>query len=74
MAKNTPIENGDIIVYEIEGENIPIVHRVVTTQFDEDGQLNILTKGDNNPVNDRGLYRQKMLYLKDHMVVGKVLG
>ena len=74
LAKNTPIENGDIIVYEIEGENIPIVHRVMTTQFDEQGQLNILTKGDNNPVNDRGLYRQKMLYLKDHMVVGKVLG
>ena len=30
LAKNTPIENGDIIVYEIDGENIPIVHRVVT--------------------------------------------
>ena len=50
------------------------MHRVVTTQWDENGLLNILTKGDNNPVNDRGLYRQKMLYLKDHMVVGKVLG
>lgn len=74
LAKNTPIKNGDMIVYELEGENIPIVHRVMTTQIDENGELNILTKGDNNPVNDRGLYRQKMLYLKDRMVVGKVQG
>ena len=74
LAKNTPIENGDIIVYELEGENIPIVHRVVTTQTDSKGQLQILTKGDNNPVNDRGLYRQKALYIQDHMVVGKVPG
>ena len=28
LHKTTPIENGDIIVYQIEGENIPIVHRV----------------------------------------------
>ena len=74
LAKNTPVENGDIIVYEIEGENIPIVHRVITTQIDKDGELNILTKGDNNPVNDRGLYKRDMLYLKDRMVVGKVMG
>ena len=50
------------------------MHRVVTTQFDENGELNILTKGDNNPVNDRGLYKRGMLYLKDEMVVGKVMG
>ena len=74
LAKNTPVENGDIIVYEIEGENIPIVHRVITTQIDKDGELNILTKGDNNPVNDRGLYPRDVQYLKDRMVVGKVMG
>ena len=28
LHKNTPIANGDIIVYSIEGEGIPIVHRV----------------------------------------------
>jgi signal peptidase len=28
LHKVTPIENGDIIVYSLEGENIPIVHRV----------------------------------------------
>ena len=33
-----------------------------------------MTKGDNNPVDDRGLYKHKMLYLNDKQVVGKVLG
>ena len=37
LHKNTPIVNGDIIVYELEGENIPIVHRVVTTQVNDKG-------------------------------------
>ena len=37
LSYNTPIENGDIIVYEIEGENIPIVHRVTTKQTNVDG-------------------------------------
>ena len=40
----------------------------------ETGELQFLTKGDNNPVNDRGIYKQKMLYLTDEMIVGKVLG
>lgn len=30
LHKLTPIEVGDIIVYQLEGENIPIVHRVTT--------------------------------------------
>ena len=30
LHKTTPIAVGDIIVYTIEGEGIPIVHRVVT--------------------------------------------
>ena len=39
LAKNTPIVNGDIIVYELPGENIPIVHRVISQQRDADGVL-----------------------------------
>ena len=74
LSKNTPIVNGDIIVYELEGENIPIVHRVVTQQTDANGVKKLLTKGDNNPVDDRGLYKNKALYITEEMVVGKVLG
>ena len=32
LHKTTPIEVGDIIVYSIEGEGIPIVHRVTIVQ------------------------------------------
>ena len=31
LHKNTPIENGDIIVYTVPDEGIPIVHRVTVT-------------------------------------------
>ena len=30
LHKTTPVTNGDIIVYSIEGEGIPIVHRVIS--------------------------------------------
>jgi len=39
---------GDVIVYDIEGQSTPIVHRIV--EIDEDG--NIVTKGDHNPSYD----------------------
>ena len=74
LHKNTPIANGDIIVYSIEGEGIPIVHRVTTVQTNEKGEVRYLTKGDNNPVDDRGLYPRGQHYLKDKQVIGKVLG
>ena len=74
LHKNTPIVNGDIIVYELKGEGIPIVHRVITQQRDADGTLKLLTKGDNNPVDDRGLYKDRLLYITDDMVVGKCFG
>lgn len=74
LHKNTPIQNGDIIVYSLEGENIPIVHRVTIVQKDEKGELRYLTKGDNNPVDDRGLYTRGMYYLNDKQVIGKVAG
>ena len=34
----------------------------------------MLTKGDNNPVNDRSLYTNKQLYITNDMIVGKVHG
>jgi len=33
----------------------------------------ILTKGDNNPVDDRGLYPRNMLYLDPEHLLGKVI-
>ncbi|KAJ7161835.1 signal peptidase I [Mycena crocata] len=77
--------NGEITVYEVPGQAIPIVHRVVQTHTEtsndifrtgvppprEDDFQTFLTKGDNNEVDDVGLYRgPERLQGKD--VVGKV--
>ena len=57
-----PIETGDIIVYKIHTDPIPIVHRLTSVQEipdpDKPGKTKriFLSKGDNNPVDDRGLY------------------
>ena len=74
LHKLTPIEVGDIVVYTIEGEGIPIVHRVTIVQKNNDGSLRYLTKGDNNPVDDRGLYPRGQFYLTEKQIVGKVAG
>lgn len=54
---------GDIVVFKIEGRDIPIVHRVIKFHQKEDGTMKILTKGDNNSVNDRGLYAPGQFWL-----------
>lgn len=54
---------GDIVVFKIEGRDIPIVHRVIKFHQKEDGKMKILTKGDNNSVNDRGLYAPGQFWL-----------
>ncbi|KAK6197934.1 signal sequence processing protein [Scheffersomyces amazonensis] len=55
---------GDIVVYEIKGKSIPIVHRVLREHHSKDfAKQLLLTKGDNNPVDDLGLYAKKQMYL-----------
>ena len=53
---------GDVVVYEIKGKDIPIVHRVLREHHNLEKQ-NLLTKGDNNLVDDLGLYAKKQGYL-----------
>ena len=65
---------GDIIVYQIQNEAIPIVHRVITVQELPSKELRILTKGDNNPVDDRGLYPKGQLWIKEEEVMGQIVG
>ncbi|KAH3678454.1 hypothetical protein WICMUC_001471 [Wickerhamomyces mucosus] len=65
---------GDVVVYEIVGKQIPIVHRVLREHHSLIKQL-LLTKGDNNPVDDLGLYNYNQLYLnKDEDLLGTVFG
>ena len=43
----------------MEGREIPIVHRVLSLHTNHQGDSMLLTKGDNNSVDDRGLYASK---------------
>jgi signal peptidase len=70
-----PIETGDITVYKLKGRDIPIVHRVIKTHDDKKtGKQFILTKGDNNPVDDRGLYNRGQEWLHRDHIMGRVVG
>ncbi|KAF5328237.1 hypothetical protein D9619_013428 [Psilocybe cf. subviscida] len=80
---------GDIVVYELPSQDVPIVHRIIqsfnvvdsvtdlhdasilSTSRSQD-QL-MLTKGDNNPVDDLMLY-DGLEHIQPKHVVGKMQG
>ncbi len=63
---------GDIVVYNVKGKDIPIVHRVMRSHESSKNQM-LLTKGDNNPLDDTELYTRNQLYLnRDKELLGKV--
>jgi len=68
-----PYVPGDITVFAIEGRGIPIVHRVVNVHETKDGKLSMLTKGDNNRVDDRGLYNSRQLFISKKEIMGRAV-
>ncbi|KAF8964790.1 hypothetical protein BDZ97DRAFT_1904293 [Flammula alnicola] len=86
---NELYKTGDITVYKIPGADIPIVHRVLETHdappkklakssktpsnIDVAANQRLLTKGDNNYVDDIELY-QGLEWLERKHIVGKVRG
>jgi len=73
--RSTPYSVGEITVYKIPGADIPIVHRVLEThQTGPDPvQQSLLTKGDNNYMDDIELYKG-VKWLERNHIVGKVVG
>ncbi|KUF95021.1 Signal peptidase complex catalytic subunit SEC11C [Phytophthora nicotianae] len=70
-AQKPQLEIGDIVVYKVKGRDIPIVHRVLELhERAEDGYQVYLTKGDNNNVDDRGLYAYGQSWLEREDIVG----
>merc|ERR1712183_488654 len=59
---NEPYAAGDVLVFKVEGRDIPIVHRVIRSHRRTDDEYGkdfyLLTKGDNNAVDDRSLYAE----------------
>eukprot|EP00049_Salpingoeca_infusionum_P008563 m.142040 g.142040 ORF g.142040 m.142040 type:complete len:150 (+) comp14048_c0_seq1:207-656(+) len=72
--RTDPIRVGETVVFQVDGRNIPIVHRVMRIHEDVDGKVRFLTKGDNNRVDDRGLYPPGQMWLSPDEVVGRARG
>lgn len=72
--RESRLKVGDIVVYNVKGRDIPIVHRVMRHHSSDNKQL-LLTKGDNNPMDDLDLYAYKQMYLdRDSEILGTVKG
>jgi signal peptidase len=69
-----PVRVGEIIVFKLEGRDIPIVHRVLKVHERANGEVDLLTKGDNNPVDDRGLYPPGQQWLNRKHIIGRAKG
>ncbi|KAF4653834.1 hypothetical protein FOL46_008997 [Perkinsus olseni] len=74
LKEQDPFEPGDVSVFSIEGRDIPIVHRIVNVHEEESGRVRILTKGDNNMVDDRGLYNYGQLFIERKNIMGRAQG
>ncbi|RDD46602.1 Signal peptidase complex catalytic subunit SEC11C [Trichoplax sp. H2] len=72
--QSEPIRVGEIVVFKIRGREIPIVHRVLRIHEDKNGTVKFLTKGDNNSVDDRGLYADGQFWLEKKDVIGRAKG
>lgn len=64
---------GEVVVYNVRGKDIPIVHRVVR-KFGEGEHAQLLTKGDNNVADDTELYARGQDYLERKDIIGSVVG
>ncbi|GJN14376.1 hypothetical protein PR202_gb01198 [Eleusine coracana subsp. coracana] len=74
MSKD-PIRTGEIVVFNVDGREIPIVHRVIKVHERQDtAEVEILTKGDNNFGDDRLLYAHGQLWLQQHHIMGRAVG
>ncbi|KAL0013805.1 hypothetical protein SO802_000874 [Lithocarpus litseifolius] len=70
-----PIHAGEIILFNVDGLDVPISHRVITVHGHRNtGKVYILTKGDNNHLDDRILYARGQRWLLRHHVIARVVG
>merc|ERR1719197_1098400 len=72
--QDNPIRVGEVVVFKIKDRDIPIVHRVMKVHEKPNGDVDLLTKGDNNRVDDRGLYAPGQLWLQRRDVLGRAIG
>ena len=72
--QHDPIRVGEVVVFKIKDRDIPIVHRVLKVHEKPDGRVELLTKGDNNRVDDRGLYAPGQQFIGREDILGRAVG
>mmetsp|Transcript_15584 Transcript_15584/g.23216 ORF Transcript_15584/g.23216 Transcript_15584/m.23216 type:complete len:185 (+) Transcript_15584:24-578(+) len=72
--QDDPIRVGEVVVFKIKDRDIPIVHRIMKVHEKPDGSIEVLTKGDNNRVDDRGLYAPNQQWLQREDILGRARG
>ena len=73
--ENRPTTLGEIVVFNIKGREIPIVHRVIRAHRNIDGnRRELLTKGDNNYSDDTILYAAGQDWLQEDHIMGRSAG
>ena len=70
-VKQEPLVAGDIVVYKLPDRGTPIVHRILKVHEDGSGEVDVLTKGDHNLPDDRGLYGPGRKWLQRDLIVGR---
>ncbi|GJP40606.1 hypothetical protein CLOM_g266 [Closterium sp. NIES-68] len=71
----TPLSVGEIVVFNVDGRDIPIVHRVIKVHQEADpDEFQALTKGDNNEGDDLPLYAEGQLWLRKKHIIGRAMG
>jgi signal peptidase len=74
------VDVGDVVVYNVKGRDIPIVHRVIKQHWSSKDAKGVekqylLTKGDNNPTDDIELYARGQIHLdREEEIIGLVEG
>jgi len=71
---NSPFEAGEVIVFSQPGKAIPVVHRVIQSFGNSTHTSRLLTKGDNNSVDDRfgQIYVDGTVWLAPEDVLGRM--
>jgi len=59
---------------QVADREIPIVHRILKVHEKVSGEVDVLTKGDNNAVDDRGLYAAGQSWINKQHVIGRAKG
>ena len=73
--ENRPTTLGEIVVFNVKGREIPIVHRVIRSyQATHKAWRELLTKGDNNYSDDTVLYATGQDWLKEDSIMGRAAG